>query len=469
MNRVLPERPPFALRARALTPLAAGGTRYLRDAIIEVDAKGWIRRVAEWRDRGKDTRGDERKAVDLRPWLALPGMVDLHAHLPQFPNAGIGAGLDLLTWLDRYIYPLERDFDVAAAERVAPAAFRAFAAAGTTTVVLYGAVYHDSLEAAFRAAEAHGIRAAIGKVMMDRFTYDPSPPQPLLEVSLRESADLCARWHGRDGGRLRYAFAPRFAVSCTAELLRESAQLAAATGAYWQTHLAEDRGELAEVARLFPEARDYVDVYDRAGALGARALLAHAIHLSAREVARLGETGARIVHCPASNLFLASGLMPLARYREAGLVIGLGSDVAAGPEPSLFSVMRAGAYTQSALRTAHHDGAVLGPLDWLRLATLDGARALGIEDVVGSLEPGKEADLIVVDPLLTALPEGGDDAEANELMSRLIFRPHSEMVRGAWVRGRLLERTSERQAERGSGARRKPRSGAPATTTSASS
>ena len=125
----------------------------------------------------------------------------------------------------------------------------------------------------------------------------------------------------------------------------------AATGAYWQTHLAEDRNEIEEVARLFPEALDYTDVYDRAGALGPRSLVAHAVHLGDREVARLSETGTRIAHCPSSNLFLASGAMPLARYRDAGIVIGLGSDVAGGPDVSIFGEMRAASYTQSGRRT----------------------------------------------------------------------------------------------------------------------
>ena len=205
-----------------------------------------------------------------------------------------------------------------------------------------------------------------------------------------------------------------------------------------------------------------MDVYDRAGGLGQRAVLAHAIHLSDRELGRLVETGTRVAHCPASNLFLASGVMPLARYLEAGLAVGLGSDVAGGPDPSMFSVMRVGAYAQNARRTLAADAhPVLGPLDWLRLGSLAGARALGLGDRIGSIEAGKEADLIAVDTGLTAPVRHADFAIAGELdagtahhherhmfddgenpediASRLIFRPHPEMVRGAWVRGRRLD------------------------------
>jgi guanine deaminase len=450
----LPDQPPFAIRARLLTPLGAGGILYEPDALLEVDDRGRIGAVSAFADR--DHRGDAHPRgaaaggtpstpIDLRSLLLLPGMVDLHAHLPQYPNAGLGAGIGLLPWLERYIFPLERDFDQAAAERLAPAFFRAMAAAGTTTAVLYGAIFEPSLDATFRAAEAHGIRAVIGKVMMDRVTYDRLTPAQALEISLRQSADLCERWHGRDEGRLAYAFTPRFAIACSAEMLRESAALARQYGAYWQTHLSEDASEIAEVKRLFSEARDYLDVYDRAGGLGPRTLLAHAIHLSDREVTRLVESGSRIAHCPASNLFLGVGLMPLARYGKAGAIVGLGSDVAGGPELSMFSVMRAGAYVEGALASrgeaVGQDGtAAYGPLEWLRLATLDGARALGIDAAVGSLEAGKEADLIAVDTTLSAPLPGLEPNGPEELMSRLIFRPHPDMVRGAWVRGRLLDR-----------------------------
>ena len=229
-------------------------------------------------------------------------------------------------------------------------------------------------------------------------------------------------------------------------MLRESAALAASTGAWWQTHVSEDPGEIAEVRRLFPEALDYVDVYDRAGGLGERTVLAHAIHLSDRELARLVETGTRVAHCPASNLFIGAGVMPLARYLEAGLSVGLGSDVSGGPDASIFSVMRVGAYAQMARRSLVGDeGAILDPLDWLRMGTLDGARALGLGDGIGSLEAGKEADLIAVDPALhRAAPGQTVDDDPVDLASRLIFRAHPDMVRAAWVRGRRLEGPARR-------------------------
>ena len=276
----LPGRPPYALRARVLSPLGDGGTLDEADGLVAVDAGG---RIAFAGPASGAPAGVADGAVDLRPWVVLPGMVDLHAHLPQLPNAGLGFALDLLTWLERLTFPTERSWaDPAVAAALSPAIFRAFAAAGTTTVMAYGVVYEAAMDEAFRAAEAHGIRAILGKVMMDRVTYDPTiEPSTILERSLRESADLISRWHGAADGRLGYAVTPRFAVSCTADLLRESASLARSTGAWWQSHVSEDAGEIAEVARQFPEALDYVDVYDRAGALGPRSVLAHAIHLSA--------------------------------------------------------------------------------------------------------------------------------------------------------------------------------------------
>ena len=434
-GRRLPLEPPFALRARLLTPLAGGGVRYEADALLEVGPTGTLVRVGPW--HGTPT---EQPVVDLRPMVLLPGLVDLHVHLPQVPAAGLGAGMDLLAWLERHIFARERAFRAPVAEAQVPAILAAMAGAGTTSFLAYSAVWADSTDAAFRAAEAHGIRATLGAVMMDRLSYDDETPESeRLDRSLRESEELAERWDGAADGRLRYAYTPRFAVSCSAALLRESAALARARGAVWQTHVSEDAREMETVAGLFPEARDYLDVYDRAGGLGPRTVLAHAIHLSERELARLVESETRIAHCPASNLFIESGVMPLARYLDAGAVVGLGTDVAGGPELSVFSQIRVGFYAANALRV--ETGAARPapePLELLRLATLGGARALGVDDRIGSLEVGKDADLIVVDPRPTLPPAGEDSDDPAELVSRLVFRERDGMVRGAWVRGRLL-------------------------------
>jgi guanine deaminase len=433
---VLPTVPPFMLRARLLTPLAGGGIRYEPDALVEVAADGTLGRAQRW-----PGTPPLQPVADLRPMVLLPGLVDLHVHLPQVPAAGLGAGMDLLAWLERHVFPRERAFRAPVAEVQVPAVLAEMAACGTTSMLAYAAIWADSTEAAFRAARAHGIRATIGAVMMDRLSYDDATPaSQRLDRALRESDELAARWDGADDGRLHYAFTPRFAVSCTAELLRESVALARERDAIWQTHVSEDAREMATVAELFPDARDYLDIYDRAGGLGPRTVLAHAIHLSDRELDRLVESGTAIAHCPASNLFIESGVMPLARYLETGAVVGLGTDVAGGPELSVFSQMRIGFYAANALRVEMGSAIPApDPLGMLRLGTLGGARALGLEGRIGSLEQGKDADLIAIDPRMTLPPAGEDSDDPAELMSRLVFRERHGMVRGAWVRGRLLE------------------------------
>ena len=434
---VIPEQPPFTLRARLLSALPGGDSLWLPDGVIEVDDAGRIRSVRAAADapRAAET------AIDLRPLVVMPGLVDTHVHIPQIPAAGLGAGMDLLAWLERYVFPLERDFDVAAAEVLAPQVYRAMAAAGTTTFSGYAAVWPDSTDACFQAAEQHGIRAIIGNVLMDRVTYDDrTPPGEILENAIRASGELCERWHGAADGRLRYAFTPRFAVSCTTDMLRESASLAEHYGATWQTHLSEDAREMATVAEHFPGATDYLDVYDQAGGLGRKALFAHSIHLSEREIGRMVETDSAVAHCPVSNMFIRSGVMPIARFLDEGLRVGLGTDVAGAPELSVITQMRLGFFQHnSSAVVAGTNAPVPEPLEWLRLGTLGGAEALGLDDVIGSLQPGKEADLIAIDPELGRPPTAGACRDVEEIASRLIFRERAGMVRAAWVRGRRLE------------------------------
>ncbi len=192
----IPAQPPFALRARLLSALPDGNSLWLPDGVIEVDEAGRIRSVRA----AADASGAET-AIDLRPLVVMPGLVDTHVHIPQVPAAGLGAGMDLLAWLERYVFPLERAFDVATADELAPQVYQAMAAAGTTTFSGYAAVWPDSTDACFRAAEEHGIRATIGAVLMDRLTYDDrTPPNQILDNAIRASGELCERWHGAARG-----------------------------------------------------------------------------------------------------------------------------------------------------------------------------------------------------------------------------------------------------------------------------
>jgi guanine deaminase len=411
----------------------------MSDGVITVDARGRMESIGAADEVGEGI-------VDLRPGVLLPGLIDLHGHLPQLPISGVGFGIRLLTWLVDIMHPVERGFDAEASRHLSPLYFRQLASVGTTTACLYGSVDAGATDEAFAVAEAHGMRVVMGQALMDRQRYDTEiPDDRVTGVRLDEAAETCARWNGRGEGRLMYCFTPRWALHCSPEMMAASARLAAEMGAYWQTHIAEDPDEVIEVAKAYPDARDFLDVYDRAGGLGPRSILAHGVHLKDRELERIRETGTSIAHCP-SNVWIGGGMMRLARYRELALQVGLGSDFGGSMGPSLFVAMQAGAITQNARAVLLGDEegdrrGRLSTLQWLELGSFAGARCLGLDDRIGSLEEGKDADVILVDPSMTSPVPGeriADFDDAGALMSRLIFRSHPEMVVGAWVRGRRL-------------------------------
>ena len=368
--------------------------------------------------------------TDYSGCLIVPGFIDTHVHYVQTGMVA-SCGEQLLDWLDRYAFPAEMEFsDPAHAAAMAKVFCDELLRNGTTTALVFCAVYPQSVDALFAEAERRGMRIAAGKVLMDR-----NAPEALRDTAQRgydESKSLIARWHGH--GRSLYAITPRFAGTST------PAQLDAA-GALWRehkdvllhTHIAENKREIAWTAGLFPERKDYLDIYDHHGLTGKRAVLAHGVHLSEDELCRCHESGTALAHCPTSNLFLGSGLFRIAAAKDPRrpVQVGLGTDIGGGTSFSLLATMGA------AYEIAQLGGRTLSAIEAFYLATLGGARALALEDRIGTIAPGHEADFAVLDPnatpLLTLRNARADKVE--DVLFALMMLGDDRAVRATYVAG----------------------------------
>src|SRR5438067_11484490 len=339
---------PFGIRGYLIDAPAFGSLRSHPDGALVI-ANGKITEVGTYDDLRKRQRPEPIRWIDRSNAVIFPGLIDCHTHLPQYSAVARGES-QLLPWLRENIFPVERQFRGPRARQEAPLFFQEVARNGTTTAMVYAAIYEDSCEVGFEAAEKSGLRVILGKMMMDLGSYGQLQPKKILSVSLIESERLCRKWHGAAEGRLEYAFSPRFAVTCSEKLMRSAAEMAQRFGAYLQTHLAENREELEKVHHLYlgMGARDYTHVYEQCGLLTPKTMLGHCIHLNPREIAAIAAAHSSVAHCPTSNLFLGSGLIKLDQLLKAGIAIGLGSDVAAGPELNMWQVMRAAIEVQKA-------------------------------------------------------------------------------------------------------------------------
>jgi guanine deaminase len=418
-------------RGRVFTPVAdpftieaAKSYVYYEDGYIAVDGD----RIAGVGDFRGMPVGSATLAELGRDSLITPGFFDTHLHAPQLEMIGSYGG-HLLEWLNRYTFPTEakfakRDY----AESIARALFGELLRNGTLCALVFSTIHHGATDAFFAEAERRGFRAIIGKTMMDR-----NAPESLLENvkdSYDQSRALLEKWHGR--GLLRYAITPRFAPTSTPELLEAAGQLKREfPDAYVHTHISENKAEVRWVQELFPEA-EYADVYDRYGLLDERTVLAHGVWLTPEELDLLARRGARIAHCPNSNLFLGSGLFRLHHVLGANVVVGLGSDIGAGTTPSLFTAMA------DAYKVQQVQGVSLSPFQLWYLATLGGARALSLDDETGSLEAGKSADFLVLNlratPLIALRSERASSVE--DLLAGLIFMGDDRVVERCFIAGR---------------------------------
>ncbi|MBW3671457.1 MAG: guanine deaminase [Acidobacteria bacterium] len=421
------------VRGRIFTPLSDPFTtpveasyRFIDDGYLAIDGMR-IAAVGSWEER---PQSDD--ITDLSGhYLIVPGFVDTHLHAPQLEMIGSYGG-HLLEWLNRYTFPTESRFsDVDHARRVSKIVYDQLLRNGTTTALIFSTVHLEATEAFFEDAERIGYRAIIGKTMMDR-----NAPEALLEDPARsyeQSRALLERWHGAADGLIHYAVTPRFAPTSTVELLDVAGQLVEEFPGVWvHSHVSENREELKWVAELFPEAAHYVDVYDRAGLLTERTVLAHGVHLSAEERQILSDHGTSLSHCPNSNLFLGSGLFPMKEIIDAEIPFGLGTDIGAGTSPSMVSAMADAYKIQQVLHVS------LSPFHLWYLATLGGARALSLDGVTGSLTPGKEADFVAIDtratPLLSLRSRNAESLE--DLLAGCIFIGDDRLVSRVWIRGR---------------------------------
>ena len=413
-------------------PARAGAqhaVRYHPSGAVVLDGDGriaWCGSAAELPDRFRALAADDYGAA-----LVLPGFIDAHIHFPQYRMLA-APGRDLMDWLQRYTFPEEcRYRSTAHACAAAEVFLNRLVRHGTTAAVVFSTVHRAATEALFAAAEERRMAVVTGKTMMDR-----NAPADLCDdpaAGAEDSEALIDRWHGR--GRLRYAITVRFAVTSSEEQLRAAGGLAARhPGCHVHTHLSESQAEIAQVARDFPWAQDYTDVYDRFGLVGARSLFAHGIHLSDRERACLSAAGATVVHCPTSNTFLGSGLFDLRRLRSGTHPVGVGlaTDVGGGTSYSMLATMGE-AYKVAMLRgyrpTAH---------ELFHLATRGNAVRLGMDDQIGCLEPGRWADLVVLDPAATPVLADRNELSANleETLFALAILGDDRAVRATYVAGR---------------------------------
>ncbi|HEX3282398.1 MAG TPA: 5'-deoxyadenosine deaminase [Pyrinomonadaceae bacterium] len=407
--------------------LIKGGTLLTmdaHDAVHEGDIlieEGRITRLAE-----PGLRADV--VIDATGCAVLPGFVQTHIHLCQTLFRGAADDLSLLHWLKKRVWPMEAAHTLESIRASARLGVAELIKGGTTCALTMETVSHT--EEVFKVIEETGFRATVGKCMMDRGDDVPAELYEKTGESIAASLELLERWHGAANGRIRYCFAPRFALSCSSELLAQVAKHARERGVMVHTHASENRNE-CELVEQDSGLRN-VAYLDSLGISGNHVMLAHCVHLDEQELEILSTTHTNVAHCPSSNLKLGSGIAPVATMLDRGISVSLGADGAAcNNRLDMFTEMR----TMALLQKALHGPEVIPAARALRMATIDGARALGLEDELGSLELGKRADVIVVE-----LDKPHSMPRTPQLASTLVYSAQASDVRDAVIDGSLVMR-----------------------------
>ncbi len=391
------------------------------DIIVEDDRIRWVGRVGDVGSAGAD------RVIDATGHIVIPGLIQTHVHLCQALFRGMSDDMELLDWLRLRTWPLEAAHDEESIYYSALLGIAELLRGGTTCVVDMETVNHT--ENAFRAIAQSGIRAVSGKVMMDWGNDVPEALRETGERSIAASVELADKWDGAANGRIRYAFSPRFAVSCSDWLLREVGRIAEQRGAYIHTHSSESRGEI-EIVEAERGARNVIYL-DRVGLLGPRTILAHCIHVDRSELDTLKRTGTHVAHCPSVNLKLASGIAPVPEMLDMQINVGLGADGAGGNNNlDQFVEMRLAAL----IHKPRLGPTAMPALRVLEMATLGGAAAVCMEDQIGSIEPGKKADIVMLD---LRKPHASPRACVDPV-SQVVYSAHSADVVMTMVDGKVV-------------------------------
>lgn len=366
--------------------------RYVEDGLLLTE-NGKISWFGDWQ-QGQHFTPENVQVTHYPDQLIVPGFIDTHIHFPQTEMVG-AYGEQLLEWLDTYTFPTEIQFsDKAYADKIAQFFVQELLKNGTTTALVFCTVHAASVNALFEAAEQHQMRLIAGKVMMDR--HAPDALCDTAETAYQDSKALIEKWHGK--GRNLYAITPRFAPTSTPEQLAKAGQLKAEyPEVYVHTHLSENKNEITWVKELFPEQKGYLDVYHHYGLTGSKSVFAHCVHLEEEEWDCMHNTDSAIAFCPTSNLFLGSGLFPLNKTWEKQVKVGLGTDIGAGTSFNQLQTLN------EAYKVQQLQGDKLSAFESLYHATLGGAKALNLENILGNFNIGKEADFVVLNLKATAL------------------------------------------------------------------
>jgi len=417
---------PHVIFASILSPVSPSEVAWFPDGALVINNQGILSYVGSRNDLPAELAAQPQRFTSN---LIAPGFIDLHTHLPQYYCRGRYAP-SLLEWLERYVYPEELKFtDPDYARAISRQFFSALKSSGTLTAAVYAPSSAASAHTAFEEAERSGLRIVMGKTLMDR-----NAPADLLnpyQTEIRETETLISAWHNK-AGMLYYAVSPRFAISCTSALLHEAADIAHTYNTFIQTHINEQREEIESVRECFPDSGSYTGVYNSAGLLTSRTILAHNLHPQPGELDILADSQARIAHCPDANFFLHSGTFDLQAHRNRNIPLGLGTDIGAGTTLSMFHTMRS---------MLHMQGGNLHPFVPYYYATLGGAQALGFERETGSIEPGKSADFIELS-FEDVLPKGSvlKELSGEEVASLVVHTLRAVNVEAATVAGREVYR-----------------------------